>query len=905
MDKATNTNTSSSSYSLSRLGASGDRPAVLAFDSDDCRSWSYAELEHTVGALATGLANAGLKPESIVAMQALPSPEYIAITLAVFRVGATIAPMDAQFADESLVHILEDARPQWLFTDERGARRMDKLRTNAKPHVTRLDLNDGPDSWKQYIADTGMEPETGKADQRAILFYTSGTTGSPKGVPLSRGNVLYQVEVARDTGLIKESDRLLLPLPLHHVYPFVIGVLAPFALGMAIIIPSALTGPQLARAIRESKATVVLGVPRLHRALVDGIRNKAESGGTVAKGAFRAMLRISLAANTYFGWPIGRVLFGSLHRKMGGELRLMASGGSPLDPKVAALIEAFGWDLAVGYGLTETSPLLTILSPGDRKPDTVGRVAPGTELKIDPSALSGGDDDDAARRKANKNAGEVLARGPGVFHGYHNLDKETKEVLDGDWFKTGDLGWFDDDGFLHLEGRVNTMLVLEGGENISPEKLEETYETACEEIGEIGILQHQGKLVGVMVPSPNVDKENARARITEALQRIRGKIPSYQRLTDFKVSRRELPRTRLGKIRRHKLEELYLADSEDETQQPKGPIAVEDMSSDDQSLLDNDKAHALWELLAQRYAKQRLEPESRLESDLGIDSMEWVELSTAIEAKTGLLFGDEVMEKAETVHDLLEAAVGPSGAAGSDSRKAIHDPDSVLRDEDRRWIRPRTGLHKVIGYCLYAMHHALVRALFRVELIGRENLPQQAPYVLTPNHTSYLDPPALICGLRRSLAATFYWAGLTDALFRNALMRKLSRLGQVFPIDPRRGPMASLALGAAVLKRGDPVVWFPEGKRSPDGKLMPFRPGIGLILKEYPHIPVVPVHISGAHEALPVGRVIPRPHKITVRIGKPIMPEDLEKNGDGDSPHQRIANALHDAVARLGDRADS
>ncbi len=891
-------------YSLSRLGGSGERPAVFAFDADNVRCWTYEELEDAAGRIAAGLVEAGLNPNDIVAMLALPSPAYIAVTLGVLRAGATIAPIDAQFADDSLVHILGDARPKWLFTDERGARRIDKLKTDAKPKVVRLDKEEGDASWKTLCAKSPAEAETGDADQRAVLFYTSGTTGAPKGVPLSRANILYQFDVAKETGLIKQEDRLLLPLPLHHVYPFVIGLLAPLHIGMAILIPAALTGPQLARAIRDGEASIVLGVPRLHRALIDGIRNKAEGGGLFMRLFFRTALGVSLAAHRRLGWNLGRVLFGSLHRKMGGKLRIMASGGSPLDSKVAAQIEAFGWGLAVGYGLTETSPLLTILRPGDRKLDTVGRVVPGTELKIDPSAVPGSEDTDDAEvvRQANQKAGEVLAKGPGVFKGYHQLEKETKEAFRDEWYRTGDLGWFDNDGFLHLEGRVNTMLVLEGGENISPDKLEGTYEDACEEIAEIGILQREGKLVAVIVPQQGIAEDEASDKIKAALQNIRQTIPSYQRLTDFKVSTRELPRTRLGKIRRHKLEELYDTDEEQRAKET-GPIAVEDMSSDDQSLLDNDKAYALWKLLCKRYTERRLQPESRLEADLGIDSMEWVELSTAIEAETGLQFGEDVMERAETVHDLLEAAVGPSGKEHKDSRKAIHEPESVLRDEDKRWIQPRTTFHKVFGFILYLGHQALMRLLFRVELRGRENLPDKVPYVLTPNHTSYLDPSALIAGIRRPTVDIFYWAGLTDALFRSAFWRKLSRLGQVFPIDPRRGPLSSLALGAALLKRGEAVVWFPEGRRSPEGNLLPFRPGLGLILKEYPHIPVVPVYIDGAGQALPVGRALPRPRKITVHIGKPLMPEDLEKNGAGDTPHQRIVNALHDAVAELRDEA--
>lgn len=890
-------------YALSKPTGKANQPALFAFEAEDIRCWTYGDLNEAAGRLAAGFKNAGVEAEDIVALLALPTPEYVAVTLGIFRAGATVAPIDAQMGDEALVHILKDAKPKWIFTDERGARRLNKLKAQVKPDILRLDKEDGDESWKSLSAEEKLETEEGEADQRAVLFYTSGTTGPPKGVPLSRSNVAYQFDVVRKVDLIRPDDRLLLPLPLHHVYPFVIGLLAPLHLGISIIIPSALTGPQLARAIREREASIVLGVPRLLRALVDGIRNKAEGGGFLMRWFFRSALGVSRAANNRFGWRLGRALFGSLHRKMGGKLRLMASGGSPLDPRVAEQIEALGWDLAVGYGLTETSPLLTILRPGDRKLDTVGRALPDTELKVDPSVVPGKDEDEEQQNTndTGRETGEVLARGPGVFKGYHNLEKETKEAFTDDWYRTGDMGWFDEDEFLHLEGRVSTMLVLEGGENVSPDKLEETYESACEEIDEIGILQKEGKLVAVIVPGQNIEEEEARDRIKDALKRIRSEIPSYQRLFDFKISRRELPRTRLGKIRRHKLGELYDADEEDRDQ--KGPIDIDDMSSDDQSLLDNDKAHALWELLAKRYADHRLEPETRLETDLGIDSMEWVELSTAIEAKTGLQFGDAVMEKAETVHDLLEAAVDASGqdAGGVDTREAIRDPESVLDEKEKRWIQPRPLILKVIGYIIHWPHQAFMRLMFRVELRGRENLPDTSPYVLTPNHVSYLDPSALISSLKRPLIDSFYWAGLTDAVFKNPFWRTLSRLGQVFPIDPRRGPIASLAFGAAVLKRGHSVIWFPEGQRSPEGKLLPFRAGLGLILKEYSDLPVVPVYIEGTYEALPVGARFPRPRRIVVHIGKPLMPEELEKAGDGDSPHQRIAKALHDAVARLRD----
>ncbi len=893
---------SKSQYDFSRLGATGEQSALLAFKRDDVERWSYHDLNDAIGRLAAGLRDkAGVKPGDTVMMWAMPTPALMIAILAVLRAEAVVVPIDAQFDDESLEHVLNDAKPKWLFTDARGAGRLKKLDVESSPTLYRVDEQEGETSWRALWADESIEPETGAADQRAVIFYTSGTTGAPKGVPLTRANLAYQMEVAQDTGLIRPEDRVLLPLPLHHVYPFVVGLLAPMKLGMAIILPAALAGPQLAQAIAEGEVSMVMGVPRLHRALVEGIKAKAARGPALVHGFFKGALALSVFCVQRFNRSPGRLLFGSLHRKMGGKLRLMASGGSPLDPEIATQIQAFGWELAVGYGLTETSPLLTILKPGEGHLDTVGRTVPGTELRIDPSALQGGDDDDntdGPQRHAQ--AGEVQAKGPGVFGGYLNLDEASKEAFKDGWYRTGDVGWFDDDGFLHLEGRVSTMLVLEGGENVSPDKLEARYESLIDEIEEIGILQKEGKLVAVIVTRDGATDEDAEKRIKDALRQRRDEIPSYQRLTGFKLVRDELPRTRLGKIRRHKLEAVYDDTSADEGGQSGGPIAIDEMSSSDQSLLDHPPARAVWDLLAERYAEQRLTPASRLEGDLGIDSLGWVELSTALEAATGLPFGDDVLEKAETVRDLFEAVWSASDEDGERADNPIAEPEKVLQPQDRRWIRPRPLFHTVVGLLLYGIHACWMKAMYRVRVVGQENLPASGPYVFTPNHVSFLDAPTIVHTLPFKTIARFYWAATTNILDRSGLVRLLSRLGQVIPIDARRGPMTSLALAAAALKRGDPMVWFPEGHISKDGQLAPFRPGLGLLLKVYEEVPVVPVHIDGTFEAWPAGQRWPRPGQITVTIGKPLKAAELAKRGTGDQPHEQITSGLRAVVAELG-----
>ncbi len=878
------------------LGGAAENPAILAFGPDDVERCRFGDLDRLAGRIASGLRREGVKSTHCVALLAPPSIAYVAAALGILRTGATVVPVDAQMADKPLRHVLEDCRPRIVFSDERGARRLGKLEIDDKPRIVRLDREDGDDSWRELMDD---EPASGTApdgdDTTAVLFYTSGTTGPPKGVPLSRGNLAYQFEILEENRLIESGDRLLLPLPLHHVYPFVCGMLAPLHLGLAIVLPSALTGPQLVRAIREGEVSVVIGVPRLHRALVDGIRGRAEGGGLLQRMVFRAALGTSLAARKRFGMRLGRTLFGSLHRRLGGKVRLMASGGSPLDPELARQLEAFGWHVAIGYGLTETSPLLTILRPGDPRFETVGRPVQKTEIRIDPSSAPG--ESDTPRDTDDPHSpGEVLARGPGVFQGYHKLAKETEAAFSDGWYRTGDYGRFDHDGYLRIEGRINTMLVLEGGENIAPETLEEIYGD-CGEIEEAGIFQREGKLVALIVPGRSVPENDARKHVAAAVDRIGENLPSYQRLSDFRISSHPLPRTRLGKIRRHELVESYDGTHTDSAPQT-GPVDIEEMAADDQSLLDNKQARRLWEYLCRRYADHRLEPESRLGTDLGIDSIEWVELSGTLEEQLGLSFSEKMIQESRTVHDLLEIAAGSETRSPGESRRALRDPESVLDDADRSWLQPRSTVLNVLGRPLYWIHDLFMRTYFRIELRGRENLPASGPYVLAPNHTSFLDAPALAAALDFQTVRRYFWAGVTKTMFRNRFWRAVSRLGQVVPIDPERGPVASLAIGAAVLQRDHPLVWFPEGAIASDGKLRDFRPGLGLILEHHP-VPALPVAIEGTHAALPLGQRFPRRGRIVIRIGQPLDPGELARKGPGDTPHERIVNGLHQAVAQM------
>ena len=213
-------------------------------------------------------------------------PEWIAAALGVIRAGAVVVPLDIQFGDDDLTHILADSEARAVITTPSTAGRGFNKSTEE---LILLDAqpNDGQ-SWEQLCLEEPAELPIVHLNDPAVLFYTSGTTGPPKGVPLSHANIASQLEVVRQLQIVSEADRVLLPLPLHHVYPFVIGVLTPLSLGLPLILPFSMTGQQLLRALREGDVTVIVGVPRLYSALYAGIRNKVESSGRIGRCLFRS-----------------------------------------------------------------------------------------------------------------------------------------------------------------------------------------------------------------------------------------------------------------------------------------------------------------------------------------------------------------------------------------------------------------------------------------------------------------------------------------------------------------------------------------------------------------------------------------------------------------------------------------
>jgi long-chain acyl-CoA synthetase len=652
-------------------------------------------------------------------------------------------------------------------------------------------------------------------------------------------------------------------------------MLTVLASGATIVLPSGLSGPQLVEAMQRGEVTALLGVPRLYNALLASLHIAVARRKGPAAQLFPALLAISGFSQRRLGLRLGHVLFRRVRTEIGPKLRLLVSGGAALKPADERALNALGWEVLTGYGLTETSPILTFNRPQHSRIGSAGQALPGIRLRIANPDTSG--------------LGEIQAIGASVFSRYRKDEAATSAAFTPDgWFHTGDLGYLDAESYLHVTGRLIETIILPNGKKIDPEMLESQY-AADPVIKEIAIFGGATGLTALVVPDEQLLRESGtlrlRGRIADALLTRSRILPPYMRLSGFAITRTALPRTPLGKLRRHLLQPLYAYAVQQDQPQSSQPAV-------DEALPEDPDTVALWQWLRARYPGKRLVPDTSLQLDLGLDSLGWIDLSLALQQTFGITLTEQQTARIITAGDLLREAK----AARVNTSLAATNADAEA------WLAPYgTGLHilRVGGEMLLRL---IMRLAFRLKVQGLEHLPAP-PFVICPNHASYLDAFALAAALPHRQLMNSYFAGWTGLLFITPAERLFSRTAQIIPVDPDRAVVASIAGGAAVLHHGKTLVWFPEGRLSPDGNLQPFQPGIGAVLERQP-VPVIPAWIGGTAAALPPGKKRPRFHKISVSFGPAIHLACAAPDLAGSVRQQQVADTIHQALASLALNAD-
>lgn len=655
----------------------------------------------------------------------------------------------------------------------------------------------------------------------AQIIYTSGTTGSPKGVVLTHRNLisnLYQVN--ERIPIVGPEYTFLSLLPLSHMFEQMGGFLTPLLHGASIVYLRTLKPSSILEAFDEEDIRAAICVPRLLQLLRSGIERQVAAVGMT--GLFRLLQRIGMRI------PFGlrKRFFFPIQLKFGSNFVLFVSGGASLAPELFRFWCAMGFRVIEGYGLTECAPVLTANSMEKQLEGSVGTALPGVEIRID--------------------AGEVLARGANIFPGYYRNEVATGEAFSPDgWFKTGDLGRMDPDGSLRIMGRKKELIVTAAGVNVLPGELEDLLDSlpGVRESCVVGIDRGSGEEVHAVLLLDGSGRSPG-----EILQEANSRLDPLQRVTGFTVwPEPEFPKTTTLKIRK---------------------FLVKDRISGARGGSVPFSADRLVSIIARvtGVAVAAIREESTLVNDLGLTSIGQLELLTDLEQEFRLDLEDSLIGTATTVAE-LRAII---------ARRERPEAGRKLRF----WVncRPLCRVRQLLDVMF---HHRLLGMFVSIEVRGLENLAGvDAPVMFVANHLSYLDQPAIMSTLParwRYATATAAWEEFFFLNYRTWVGKIWKRFAyeygtillNLFPLSQTRGFRSSLAFMGKLADHRINILLFPEGARSRDGRLQPFRLGVGLMVREL-SIPVVPVRIFGMENIMPPGVAWPRRGRVRVCFGKPL-----------------------------------
>jgi len=864
-------------------------------DGQGYRHDTYEELLEQVRGLSSSLFECGLGSGHRISIVAENSPQWVIAYLSILTIGATAVPLDIQMAKEQLLSFIRTSDSQLVFASTQTWPLVQELADTIR--LVRI----GPATemhqivMKDLISQGQKKPvvtNTVKPDDVASLLYTSGTTKSPKGVLLTHRNFMANAKAIMAKELAGPEDNFLVMLPLHHAYPFMVAFLVPLLLGARITFLQSLKGPDLVQCLRETRITIAVAVPQVFAMIRRAIFDELARRPPLIHKVLVTLLAFSGFMRTHTRWNIGQLFFAPIHRRFGSSLRLLCSGGAKLDSQIAKDLTSLGFTIREGYGLTETAPVIAFSPLIGPKPGSVGPPLKNVELKI--------------LNPNEKGIGEVAVRGPNVMKQYDNALAETAEAIRDGWFHTGDLGYLDSDGYLFLTGRIKELIVTPGGKNILPEELEGEYERspAIAELCIIGRQQNgeEGEqLHAVVVPNfdfMRVQKiHDATNYIKDELNRVAVTLPTYKRITGLTLVKEPLPRTRLGKIQRHLVKAQACSQ--------KTPHKPTDSQSDsDLELRQTDTGHLILKTLGELIPPNReIHLGDHLDLDLGFDSLKRVEFQAALERQLGNL-PEMFMGEIVTVRDVIEKVRGLEHIhlGEAETPQSWHElfeaplPPALRQ----RFLTAPSLVNRLTGVASLSLLEGLFRIAFRLTVTGTDQLPKHGPYLIASNHLSFIDPFILLSALPRSVFAQLYTLGW-EPYFRSPFRLWVARVGHVIPVGPETPVISVLRASAALLSSGKSLLIFPEGERSIDGQLLPFKKGIGVLACEL-SVPIIPVKIEGSFQAWPPDAQRPHLHPIKVNIGKSltIIPSMIQAWGtNGVDPHVAAAKMIHERVASL------
>src|SRR5216684_2641675 len=866
-----------------------NNPALELQGHDHLEGYTYAEVRQMAESVGRWVTDNGFACGARLAILADNHPRWVAVYLGIIAAGCAAVPLDTALHADQVAKLLKNSGSSALFCDAKHATVAGQALEGVAAPVVLMD----PERLQQssvhersmgnlsriFAAGPGeFTPVSSKPDDLACLLYTSGTTSDPKGVMLTHANVLGEVDAVFNWVDIGASDALLGVLPLFHVLAQMANLLLPLVKGSRVVYLETLNTTELLRALSERNITAFAVVPQFYYLIHERIFQEIAKRGAVTQKIFTGLVALNRTLRKV-GINAGPMLFGKVHHTLGKKMRYLATGGSGFDPKIARDFYDLGIDVLQAYGLTETTAAVFVNSPNDNVIGSVGKAMKGVEAKIvDPQPQEDG----------GPAVGEVALRGAVVMKGYWNRPDATAAVMRDGWFLTGDLGYFDAHDHLFLTGRKKEVIVLSNGKNVYPEEVEAHYLKSpyIKEIAVMGLEAKPGeggdRLHAVIVPNFDALRQrkivNAREVIRFDIEGLSPQIASTKRIGSYEIWQEDLPRTSTRKIKRFEIEKQVRANrgrkvSDDSELPPEKPLTADDAAWLEQ--IDVQRALKIVREAA-RTAPETLRPALNLELDLGLDSMQRVELLSRIEEELGGNVEESQLAEIYTVRDLVDAVLqsAASGAGGPSARVTFAGWKTILAedpdDPDVLSIARPNPVSETFWYLVSRLIQVIALDRFRMQVRGMEKLPKSGAYIISSNHQSYLDPLILAGILQPEVFHKLFAVG-TSEIFGQGLMRRLARSLKVVVLDPDANLVPAMRSGAFGLRQGLVLILYPEGERSIDGTPRNFKKGAA-ILSMHLQVPIVPVAIEGFHDSWPRNKWFQRFTPLKMAFGDPIIP---------------------------------
>jgi long-chain acyl-CoA synthetase len=786
--------------------------------------WSYRQVAELAFRFARELDARAITKGDRVLLWGPNSAEWVAAFLGCALRGAVVVPMDDVATPDFALRVHQQV----------GAKLLVCSREHVQQSIPTLALEDLPEALATQSPASYPTAEVEPADTLEIVF-TSGTTAEPKGVVITHGNVLANVApLELEIRKYLKYERWVHPvrflnlLPLSHVFGQFLGIFLPPLMGGTVIFQDSFKPAEVIATIHRKRVSLLVAVPRVLQSLKEKIERDLEDEGCSEN--FRQQFRVAEGKHFLLRWWI----FRRIHRQFGWKFWAFISGGAALDRDTEEFWGRLGYAAIQGYGLTETTSLISVNHPFRLGKGSIGKVLAGREIKLAPD-------------------GEILVRGGGVATGYWNGSDLHPVASEDGWYRTGDVGELDAEGNLYFKGRKKDVIVTPAGMNVYPDDLEAALRRQPEVKDVVVIALPRN---GNAEPCPAIILRDAGADPDGIVKRANESLAEYQRMHTWVVwPEEDFPRTSTQKPLRNVIQQAVQAQltQKSPNQMPSSPLA---------------------ELIGRitKRAPSRLSPDANLESELNLTSLDRVELLSALEDRYQLDLSETRFAAVNTVGELermLQGKLPP--------RAPYHYPRWV-----QRW--PVTWVRLTVHYlCLRPAVFLL--GWPRVE--GRQNLKAvRGPVLVICNHIGDVDPgfvlTALPAHLRHKLAIATGGEALeilrTPPATRGFMGRAYDRvkwtlgvsLLNLFPLPREAGFRESFAYAGESVDRGYSVLVFPEGRHTTDGKTIPFRAGIGLLANNL-QIPIVPMRIDGLFELKQAGKKFARPSQVKVKIGAPVQ----------------------------------